>query len=89
MPNIAEVKINNRFTAVRPDRYGWKLVETYDGKMRDGSPKKATRETYHPTLLACVDKVMDLDVGFHDDLESLKEHYNQIRDSICRCVEDG
>ena len=89
MPNLAEVKINDKFTAIRPDRYGWRLEERTVGKSRkDGSPSESTIVTYHPSLLACVNKVMDLDVGMHDDLESLKEHYNHIRESICTCLEE-
>ena len=50
--------INDKFK-IDSDKYQFILIETYEGKDRDGYPKQHERMTYYPCLEQCLKAIRD------------------------------
>ena len=59
-------------------RRGWKLTTWYDGKDKDGSPKRQSRDTYYPTLKQTLESICDDAAG---RLTTAQELLNQMADT--------
>ena len=47
------IKIDERYS-ITSDRHNWIVIETYEGKGKDGLPKPQTREHFFPNLAQCI-----------------------------------
>ena len=66
------IKINEKFS-YEVDQYNWTLFEWFDGKDKDGNPKKSNKKTYHAKLSQMLATILDHTLKGCESFQEIKE----------------
>tara|TARA_R110000765_G_scaffold415652_1_gene516904 strand:- start:37 stop:306 length:270 start_codon:yes stop_codon:yes gene_type:complete len=64
------IKFNDDFSFER-DQYCWHLIESFDGKDKDGNDKRQHRTTYHASIVQICGVIIDRSCGKCQSLEEV------------------
>ena len=73
---MSKIVINKDFEA-EWDGYSWALSSWYEGKDKDGKPKRQMNKTWHYSFKQIAQKVIDSSIGDCTDLKEIVERIDK------------
>jgi len=74
-------EINENFS-YEVDQHNWILHQWFDGKTKDGEPKRTSKKTYYGTLLQMLKAIIDKSLKDSIDFKSISDLSEQLTNDL-------
>lgn len=80
------IKIDDRFS-LSPQKNSWTVIETYEGKSKNGASKRQTRESYFKTLKQACNHILDESLKVSKNTQEILSNIKIAEDHLAKFLD--